>query len=121
MAFTAFCRMLLSPINALKDIIAIMLYEITPDIVTKNGLKWACRLCLTLPPAAPPIMPLGQPGVLRLKEKMLLFLHLTKVNNPPPPPQMGVNGSIIAAPQPEPLSVVIPIVYDIQNNQTTVA
>ena len=68
--------MLLSPINALKDIIAIMLYEITPEIVTKNGLKWACRLCLTLPPAAPPIMPLGQPGVLRLKEKMLLFFFV---------------------------------------------
>ena len=49
-----------------------------PETVQSNNLKWSCKLCLTMPPAAPPLIPLGQPGLLTLKEKMLLFLQLTR-------------------------------------------
>ena len=55
-----------------------MRYEMQPETVQSNNLKWSCKLCLTMPPAAPPLIPLGQPGLLTLKEKMLLFLQLTR-------------------------------------------
>ena len=92
-----------------SDIVAIMRYELQPETVT--NLKWTPKLCLTMPPAAPPLIPLGQPGLLTLKEKMLLFLQLTRTNLPP--------GSLPA--NKEPLSFVIPLVYDIKMNQTSVA
>ena len=118
-AFIAFCRILKCPINVLKDVVSIMLYEINPDLVVKNNLKWSCKLCLTLPPAAPPIMPLGQPGLLLLNEKMLVFLQLTKVRTEAEAEQAKSN--TYSAPETEPLSVVIPLVYDTELNQTTVA
>ena len=94
-----------------SDIVAIMRYEMQPETVASSGLKWTCKLCLTMPPAAPPLIPLGQPGLLTLKEKMLLFLQLTRTSLPP--------GS--SANNKEPLSFVIPLVYDIKMNQTSVA
>ena len=110
-AIIAFCRILQCSINVLKDIVAIMRYEMQPDTVVSNNLRWTCKLCLTMPPAAPPIIPLGHPGLLTLKDKMLLFLQLTRTNVPP--------GSLPA--NSEPLSFVIPLVYDIKTNQTSVA
>eukprot|EP00095_Tigriopus_kingsejongensis_P000362 snap_masked-scaffold319_size207808-processed-gene-0.2 protein:Tk00362 transcript:snap_masked-scaffold319_size207808-processed-gene-0.2-mRNA-1 annotation:"mediator of rna polymerase ii transcription subunit 14" len=107
-AVTAFIKILLCPIEPLKDIVNIMRYEMHPELVRQNGLKWTCRICLTVPPSAPPIIPLSQPGLLRLHEKMLLFLHIIQANVQLPPGQ-------------EPQSVVIPLVYDINMNQTTVA
>ena len=53
-------------------------------------------------------MPIGHPGVFRVREKILMFFHLTRTNMPPPSP--GI----------EPLSVVVPIVYDIETNQTSI-
>ena len=81
-----------------------------PDLVAKEGLKWNLKLCLTVPPAARPLMPLGQPGLLRVRDKMLMFFHLTRANI-----------SHLLPPGVEPLSVVVPIVYDIQSNNTNVA
>jgi hypothetical protein len=49
-----------------------------PDMVVKANLKWSPRMCLTSTPAAPPIMPLGQPGLLKSQDKMLLFVQLTR-------------------------------------------
>ena len=49
-----------------------------PEMVTKANLKWSPRICLTSTPAAPPIMPIGQPGLLKSQEKMLIFLQLTR-------------------------------------------
>lgn len=107
-AMTAFIKIIQCPIEPLKDILNIMRYEMMPEMVAANNYKWTCRLCLTVPPSAPPIIPLGQPGLLRLKEKMLLFLHIIRANVTLPPDK-------------EPQSVVIPLVYDITLNQTTVA
>ena len=53
-------------------------------------------------------MPIGHPGVFRVRDKILMFFHLTRTNMPPPSP--GI----------EPLSVVVPIVYDIETNQTSI-
>jgi hypothetical protein len=49
-----------------------------PEMVAQANLKWSPRICLTSTPAAPPIMPIGQPGLLKSQEKMLLFLQLTR-------------------------------------------
>lgn len=81
-----------------------------PETVMRDNLKWSIRLCLTVPPAAPGLMPIGQPGLLRANDKMLMFFHLTRANI-----------SALLPPFVEPLSVVVPIVYDIDQNQTTVA
>lgn len=105
-AIQAFCKILQSPIEALKDLIGIIRYDMMPETVAQNNLKWSIRICLTVPPAAPNLIPIGQPGLLRIREKMLMFFHLTHTGMPPP------NG--------EPLSVVLPIVYDIENNQTSI-
>lgn len=108
--FTTFSRILLCPIEALKDIVSIIRFEMFPEVVVKANLKWAPRICLTSTPAAPPIMPLGQPGLLKSQEKMLLFIQLTRANI-----------SSLLPPGSEPCSVVIPIVYDLKANQTSVA
>ena len=91
-----------------QDIINIIRLELEPDLARERSLKWTCRLCLTVPPANPHIMPLGQPGILKLNDKMLLFLHVTRTNVQLPPGQ-------------EPMSVIIPLVYDVSTNRTTVA
>ena len=49
-----------------------------PQAVTQDNLKWSIRLCLTVHPAAPNLLPVGQPGLLRVKEKMLMFFLLTR-------------------------------------------
>ena len=81
-----------------------------PEAITRDGLKWHVRLCLTVPPAAPPLLSIGHQGLLRVKEKILMFFHLTRANT-----------AQFLQPGQEPLSVVVPIVYDIEHNNTTVA
>merc|ERR1712008_447259 len=75
---------------------------------SRDNLKWSIRMCLTVPPAATGLLPIGHPGVFRVRDKILMFFHLTRTNMPPPSP--GI----------EPLSVVVPIVYDIETNQTSI-
>lgn len=77
------------------------------ETVARENLKWSIRLCLTVPPAATGLLPVGHPGIFRVREKMLMFFHLTRTNTNPPP-------------NTEPLSVVVPIVYDIEQNQTSI-
>ena len=78
-----------------------------PETVPRENLKWSIRICLTIPPAAPPLVPIGRPGLLRIREKMIMFFHLTRTGIQTPP-------------NVEPLSVVLPIVYDIENNNTSI-
>ena len=47
------------------------------------------------------LLPIGHPGVFRVRDKILMFFHLTRTNMPPLSP--GI----------EPLSIVVPIVYDL--------
>ena len=51
-ALTAFCKILQCPIEALKDLINILRYEIMPETSNRENLKWNIRMCLTVPPAA---------------------------------------------------------------------
>ena len=109
-AVAAFCKILQCPIEPLKDIVNLLQYEMMPELVMNQNLKWNVKLCVTVPPSARPLMPPGQPGLLRVRDKMLMFFHLSRANI-----------SHLLPPGVEPLSVVVPIVYDIQQNQTNVA
>lgn len=73
---------------------------------TVEQLKWNIRLSLTVPPASVNLLPIGRSGIFRINEKMIMFFYLTRPN--------------LRNPNSEPLTVVVPIVYDIKNNQTSI-
>jgi len=75
-----FCRLLHCSSDTLKNIIQLMKFEVQPELVVQNSLKWNISLCLTIPPVAPNIFPVGQPGIIGNKEKILIFMHLTRAN-----------------------------------------
>ena len=105
-ALTAFLRVIQCPANVFKDLFQIVHLEMDPTQAAKHNYRWTPRLCMAVPPSAPNIIPLCQPGLVRLKDKMLIFLQLTRANVQMPPGQ-------------EPLSFCIPLVYDFGNNSTT--
>uniref|UniRef100_A0A1A7WW07 Mediator of RNA polymerase II transcription subunit 14 n=1 Tax=Iconisemion striatum TaxID=60296 RepID=A0A1A7WW07_9TELE len=96
---SAFTKLLGAPTNVLRDCVRIMKLELFPD--QAGQLKWNVQFCLTIPPSAPPIAPPGTIAVV-LKSKMLFFLQLTQR---------------IPAPQ-EPVSIIVPIVYDMATGLT---
>ncbi|KAJ8407315.1 hypothetical protein AAFF_G00278890 [Aldrovandia affinis] len=95
----AFTKLLGAPTNILRDCVRIMKLELFPDQASQ--LKWNVQFCLTIPPSAPPIAPPGTIAVV-LKSKMLFFLQLTQR---------------LTAPQ-EPVSIIVPIVYDMATGLT---
>ncbi|XP_061679091.1 mediator of RNA polymerase II transcription subunit 14 isoform X4 [Syngnathoides biaculeatus] len=95
----AFTKLLGAPTHILRDCVRIMKLELFPD--QAGQLKWNVQFCLTIPPSAPPIAPPGTIAVV-LKSKMLFFLQLTQR---------------VAVPQ-EPLSIIVPIVYDMASGLT---
>uniref|UniRef100_A0A8C2ZX29 Mediator of RNA polymerase II transcription subunit 14 n=1 Tax=Cyclopterus lumpus TaxID=8103 RepID=A0A8C2ZX29_CYCLU len=95
----AFTKLLGAPTNILRDCVRIMKLELFPDQAAQ--LKWNVQFCLTIPPSAPPIAPPGTIAVV-LKSKMLFFLQLTQR---------------IPVPQ-EPVSIIVPIVYDMSTGLT---
>ncbi|XP_053732138.1 mediator of RNA polymerase II transcription subunit 14 isoform X1 [Synchiropus splendidus] len=95
----AFTKLLGAPIHILRDCVRIMKLELFPD--QAGQLKWNVQFCLTIPPSAPPIAPPGTIAVV-LKSKMLFFLQLTQR---------------IPVPQ-EPISIIVPIVYDMATGLT---
>ncbi|KAK3543868.1 hypothetical protein QTP70_030050 [Hemibagrus guttatus] len=95
----AFTKLLGAPTNILRDCVRIMKLELFPDQAAQ--LKWNVQFCLTIPPSAPPIAPPGTIAVV-LKTKMLFFLQLTQR---------------VPVPQ-EPISIIVPIVYDMATGLT---
>lgn len=98
-AFMSFTRLLNAPLNILKDFVQLMRLELVPD----RSMKWSMQLCLTIPPAAPPIAPSGMSSIVMIKNKMLFFLQLTRM----------VPG--------EPSHIAVPVVYDMSANVMQVA
>ncbi|XP_041115002.1 mediator of RNA polymerase II transcription subunit 14-like isoform X1 [Polyodon spathula] len=95
----AFTKLLGAPTHILRDCVRIMKLELFPDQAAQ--LKWNVQFCLTIPPSAPPIAPPGTIAVV-LKSKMLFFLQLTQR---------------LPSPQ-EPVSIIVPIVYDMASGMT---
>lgn len=98
-AFMSFTRLLNAPLNILKDFVQLMRLELVPD----RNMKWSMQLCLTIPPAAPPIAPSGMSSIVMIKNKMLFFLQLSRL----------VPG--------EPSHIAVPVVYDLSANVMQVA
>lgn len=107
-ALSGFGRMLNVPINVIKDFVQIMRYELAPNLIQQQQLKWAVQWSLRIPPSATQIVPIGQPGVLVCRNKVLFFLQITRIGVQYP---AGV----------EPPSLVLPLVYDVSTNMTQVA
>ncbi|XP_072035034.1 mediator of RNA polymerase II transcription subunit 14-like isoform X2 [Amphiura filiformis] len=99
-AMVAFVRLLGAPTRILKDCIQLLRLELLPD----RTLKWTIQWCLTIPPSAPPLAPVGTSAVV-IKNKILFFIQLTRIGLTVPQGQ-------------EPQTVVIPILHDIQSNTT---
>ena len=51
-----------------------------PELETQENLKWSVRLCLTVPPAAPPLLPIGQPGKIYDFQFDEIFFSKKKLN-----------------------------------------
>jgi len=105
---SGFCRLLNCPTEVLKNIVQLMKFEIQPELVVQSKLKWTISLCLTIPPFAPNVFPVGQAGIMGNKEKILIFMQLTRANIQMPQHQ-------------DPVSIVIPVIYNISQNQTMLA
>ncbi|XP_049820505.1 mediator of RNA polymerase II transcription subunit 14 isoform X2 [Aethina tumida] len=103
-----FCNMLNVPVNVLKDFIQIMRLELMPGLVQQQGMKWSVQWMLRIPPSATPIVPTGMSGVLAIRNKILFFLQVSRIGV-----QYPVNM--------EPPSIVLPCIYDIGTNVTSLA
>ncbi|XP_075216294.1 mediator complex subunit 14 isoform X3 [Lycorma delicatula] len=106
-ALSGFGRMLNVPYNVLKDFVQIMKLELVPSLIQQQQLKWAVQWCLRIPPSATPIVPTGMAAVLVCRSKILFFLQITRVG-------LQYTGG-------EPPTLVLPLVYDVNNNLTQLA
>lgn len=76
MALLSFIRLLNAPHRILRDLIQIMKLELMPTAFVQQPLKWSVQFCLTVPPSAPSIVPIGTASVLMARNKMLFFLFI---------------------------------------------
>ncbi|CAG9108197.1 unnamed protein product [Plutella xylostella] len=94
-ALQGWARIWGAPGAALPSLVNLMRAELAPP---PNAL-WALQWALRIPPAAPQIVPAGQPAVLLAKNKILFFICLTRGET----------------------QLVLPLVYDMQQNNTQLA
>lgn len=74
-----FCRVLSCTPQVLRDFVQIMRLELKPDLVGEQ-FKWVVQFCMRVPPSAAPIVPIGSPGVLIVRLKILFFVsNLIKI------------------------------------------
>ncbi len=70
----AFARMVSLPPKIIRDCIRIIRVQLIPSIVDQHGWQWHVQFCLTVPPAAIPIIPQGMPAVVISQSKFLIFV-----------------------------------------------
>nr|XP_022906712.1 mediator of RNA polymerase II transcription subunit 14 isoform X2 [Onthophagus taurus] len=104
-----FTCMLNVPMNVLKDFVQIMRLDMLPSLAQQQGCKWAVQWMLRVPPSALPIVPTGMSGVHVYRNKILIFLQITRLLN------QQYAGQI------EPPTLVLPLVYDVTTNITQLA
>jgi mediator of RNA polymerase II transcription subunit 14 len=76
MAIHAFCRLLNASHHILRDLVQLMKLELMPNAFGQQTFKWSVQFCLTVPPSAPSIVPVGASSVLTARNKMLFFLYI---------------------------------------------
>lgn len=75
-ALCGFGKTLNLPPIVLKDAVQLMRLDLQPELMP--GAKWNLQFCMRVPPSAsPPIVPVGNPGVLTCREKILFFVSVT--------------------------------------------
>lgn len=77
-ALNGFCRALNCAPQVLKDFVQIMRLEMKPEI-GQGQFKWTVQFCMRVPPSAAPIVPIGSPGVLICRLKILFFVSERRV------------------------------------------
>lgn len=75
-ALNGFCRVLTCTPQVLKDFVQIMRLELKPDL-GGDQMKWTVQFCMRVPPSAVPLVPIGSPGVLIVRLKILFFVSKT--------------------------------------------
>lgn len=73
-AITSYIKMFSAPSPVLKDLIQIIRLEMRPDQCKPMGLLWKVQLCMRASFSSYPIMPLGTPGLVNTKNKLLFFV-----------------------------------------------
>uniref|UniRef100_A0A1A9V3Z5 Mediator of RNA polymerase II transcription subunit 14 n=1 Tax=Glossina austeni TaxID=7395 RepID=A0A1A9V3Z5_GLOAU len=106
-ALHGFSRVLSCAPQVLKDFLQIMRLEMNPDL-GGDQIKWTVQFCMRVPPSAAPIVPIGSPGVLMVRLKILFFLQITRI------PYNGKEWK-------DSPSLVLPMVYDLSSNLTQLA
>jgi len=74
-AVHAFGRLLNAPFRILRDLVQLMKLELMPGTFSQH-FKWSVQFCLTVPPSAPSIVPIGASSVLTARNKILFFLYI---------------------------------------------
>ncbi|CAH0553803.1 unnamed protein product [Brassicogethes aeneus] len=108
MSMFTFCNMLNVPVNVLKDFVQIMRLELMSGLAQQQGMKWSVQWMLRIPPSATPIVPTGMTGVLAIRNKILFFLQVNRI-------AMQYPTNV------EPPSIVLPFIYDVGANVTSLA
>jgi mediator of RNA polymerase II transcription subunit 14 len=119
----AFARMVSLPPKIIRDCIKIIRVQLIPSIVEQQGWLWKVQFCLTVPPAAIPIIPQGMPAVVISQSKFLIFLLLTRVQPPAPTPMEtdGNEGQEPPKPPRESQFIVAPLIHETIMNVTSLA
>jgi len=102
-AMHSFIKLFSVPPPVLKDLIQIIRLELKPEQCRSMCLQWNVQLGMRASYTSFPIIPLGTPGIVNTKNKLLIFLDLTRITDQPV--------------QQHPI-VVLPIIYDIGNQVT---
>ncbi|XP_028175096.1 mediator of RNA polymerase II transcription subunit 14 [Ostrinia furnacalis] len=97
-ALQGWARVWGAPAAALPSLVALMRADLAP-LALQHAPAWHLHWALRIPPAAPQIVPAGQPAVLLAKHKILFFICLTRGDT----------------------QLVLPLVYDMQSNVTQLA
>jgi mediator of RNA polymerase II transcription subunit 14 len=73
-AMHSFIKLFSVPPPVLKDLIQIIRLELKPEQCKSMGLQWNVQLCMRASFTSFPIIPLGTPGIVNTKNKLLIFV-----------------------------------------------
>lgn len=73
-----FCKTICLQPPLLKDAIQLMRLDLSPELLP--GAKWHMQFCMRVPPTtSPPIVPVGNPGMLTSPQKCVLFVSIVLI------------------------------------------
>jgi mediator of RNA polymerase II transcription subunit 14 len=73
-AMHSFIKLFSVPNPVLKDLIQIIRLELKPEQCKTMGLHWNVQLCMRASFTSFPIIPIGTPGIVNTKNKLLIFV-----------------------------------------------